>query len=355
VSDELVAQAWSRADLVAPSLDTTLSPAAVDALARGIPESTRSAYDGDWKRFTAWCAKVGRRPMPATPETVTEYATHLAYTLGRAPATIDRALSSIRVAHRSAAAPLPDLLGARKVLVGYVDELSKAHDPMAKPRKAAAAGPEAIRAMVATLDRATLAGKRNAVLLLLGFATAARRSELVALNLGNVVERIEGLDVAMYRGKRKERQDVAVLYGSDPATCPVRAFQAWKAALAEHGRHSGPLLVRIDQHSNIGVRMTRHGVPIGDPDGRLTGQAVSNVVAASALRAGLTPEQTEGAFPHWSGHSLRRGFATAARNAGHDLLRIGRHGGWADGSRALLGYIEEADRWSDSPLRGIGL
>ncbi|MFF3437580.1 tyrosine-type recombinase/integrase [Streptosporangium sp. NPDC002721] len=46
----------------------------------------------------------------------------------------------------------------------------------------------------------------------------------------------------------------------------------------------------------------------------------------------------------WRGHSLRRGFATAARRAGAHLERIGRHGGWADGSTALLGYIEEADR-----------
>ncbi|MER6831985.1 hypothetical protein ABT352_38765 [Streptosporangium sp. NPDC000563] len=30
-----------------------------------------------------------------------------------------------------------------------------------------------------------------------------------------------------------------------------------------------------------------------------------------------------------------------------------RHGGWADGSTALLGYIEEADRWSDNPVTGL--
>ncbi len=30
--------------------------------------------------FTAWCASVGRRPLPATPETVTEYVAHLTVT-----------------------------------------------------------------------------------------------------------------------------------------------------------------------------------------------------------------------------------------------------------------------------------
>ncbi|MFI6508034.1 hypothetical protein ACIBCT_10555 [Streptosporangium sp. NPDC050855] len=35
------------------------------------------------------------------------------------------------------------------------------------------------------------------------------------------------------------------------------------------------------------------------------------------------------------------------------LERIGRHGGWADDSTALLGYFEEADRWSDNPITGL--
>jgi hypothetical protein len=37
------------------------------------------------------------------------------------------------------------------------------------------------------------------------------------------------------------------------------------------------------------------------------------------------------------------------------MLRIGRAGGWSDGSRSLAGYIEDADRVTESPLVGIGL
>jgi hypothetical protein len=47
--------------------------------------------------------------------------------------------------------------------------------------------------------------------------------------------------------------------------------------------------------------------------------------------------------------------ATAARRAGHDLVRIGRHGGGKDGSPVLLGYLEDADRWTENPLIGVGL
>jgi hypothetical protein len=87
--------------------------------------------------------------------------------------------------------------------------------------------------------------------------------------------------------------------------------------------------------------------PIGDPTGRLTPEAAADVVERLALAAGLS-----GA---WSGHSLRRGFATAAREAGHNPLEIARVGGWVDGSRALNRYFEPVDRVRNSPLIGIGL
>lgn len=142
-----------------------------------------------------------------------------------------------------------------------------------------------------------------------------------------------------------------VLYGSDPATCPVRAVEAYIEALVaahkEAGLDSGPLFVRVDRHDRVAARMHRRGRPIGDPLGRITPEAAAEVVNRLADRAGLEGD--------WTGHSLRRGFATAARAAKHDMIRIGRTGGWADGSKSLAGYMEDADREADSPLVGIGL
>lgn len=45
-------------------------------------------------------------------------------------------------------------------------------------------------------------------------------------------------------------------------------------------------------------------------------------------------------------------FASAARQAGHDLVTI-VHG--EDGDKALLGYFEDVDRWEANPLSGTGL
>lgn len=333
------------------AVDHALSDAAREAIMAGIPASTRRAYEADWSAFTAWCAEHGRVALPATAETITEYVTHLTVTpsarTGRplAPSSIERALAAIRTMHQAADAPPPTTKAARKVLSGYRERLALAKDDSARTRKASPAVPDALRAMLATLDRSTLAGKRDAVLLLLGYATAARISELSALDITDVVETEDGLLVTIYRRKIKKHTEVAVPYGRVPATCPVRAVRALIEAMATEGRTSGPLLVRIDRHGRIAPPLTRHGRPIGDPQGRMTTDAIADVIARAADSAGLTGQ--------WSGHSLRRGFATAARRAGASLERIGRHGGWADGSRALLGYLEEGDRWTYNPVTGL--
>ncbi|MFJ3820530.1 tyrosine-type recombinase/integrase [Streptomyces nodosus] len=331
--------------------DRQLTPAARQAVQDGIPDSTRRAYTADLAAFTAWCASVGRRPLPATPETVTEYTAHLTLTpsprTGRplAPSSIERALAAIRTAHQAANLPTPETKGARKVLSGYRERLALTKNPAARPRRAAPATPDALREMLATLDRTTLAGKRDAALLLLGYACAARVSELAALDRADAVETDDGLLVNVYRSKLKRHDEVAVPYGAHPATCPVRAARALLVALDADGRTAGPLFVRIDRHGRIAPPMTRHGQTIGDPAGRITPTAAAAVVTRAATAAGF-----EG---RWTGHSLRRGFATAARRAGHTLERIGRHGGWADGSRALLGYLEEGDRWERNPVTGL--
>ncbi|WP_254876229.1 site-specific integrase [Streptomyces sp. CAI-85] len=330
-----------------------LSGAARDALAAGTADSTRRAYSTDWATFTDWCASTGHLPLPATPECIVEYVTALTTTprpkTGRpySPSSIERAVAAIRTAHTTANLVPPSTKGARIVLRGYRDRLARAKDPAAKARKAQPAVASALRAMLAVLDRDTLIGKRDAALLLLGFASAARVSELVALDLADVPEGENGIEASVYRKKIKSFSDTAVPFGSNPATCPVRAVRALREAMAGVGRTDGPLFVRVDRHGRIAPPMYRRGVPIGDTSGRLTAQAAAQVVERTADAAGLDGQ--------WSGHSLRRGFATAARKAGHDLVRIGRHGGWADGSRALLGYMEDSDRWEDNPVAGTGL
>jgi site-specific recombinase XerD len=329
--------------------DHEVSAATLQAIRAGRAEATRRAYATDRESFVAWCAATGRTPVPATAATLAEYTAHLTATptaRGRSasPSSIERALSAISTLHEELDLPKPGRKAAREVLNGYKAKLALAKDPAARPSKATPAVPTALKAMLAGLDRCTLRGKRDAALLLLGFATAARTSELVALDVADIIRTEHGLDTTLYRRKVKLHTENAILYGADPATCLVRAVLAYTETL---GRADEPLFVRIDRHGRLAAPMTRGGKPIGDPSGRITPEAAADVIASLADAAKLEGK--------WSGHSLRRGFATAARRAGHDQLRIGRTGGWADGSKALAGYLEDVDRITDSPLIGIGL
>lgn len=335
--------------------DAWLSEQAQEDVQAGIPEQTSKAYKGDMDRFAEWCATVRRRAMPAAPQTVTEYMSYLKRTprprTGRpyGPKTMDRIIASIRSSHRAAGYQPPDTMGARKVVIGYRQKLAEAKDPAAQPRKASAADRNVLRLALAELDRTTLAGKRDAALMLLGHALASRGSELVPLDWPASFEEQPngGFRVRVYRKKRKQWQPVDVPLDPEPELCAVRAVRALVAALADNGHTEGALFLRMDRWGYLAPPMRRRGKPIGDPDGRMTIEAASDIVQRSIERTGLPGR--------WRSHSSRRGFVKSARAAGVDIVQIGRHGGWDDKSKALIGYVDEEDaQGENNPLAQIG-
>ena len=75
-----------------------------------------------------------------------------------------------------------------------------------------------------------LLGVRDRALLLIGFCGAFRGSELVALDAGDVAITRDGIVVKIRRsktGQEGEGRKIGIPYGSNPATCPVRALQDW--------------------------------------------------------------------------------------------------------------------------------
>ena len=335
--------------------DAWLSAEAQEDVQAGIPQETTDAYEGDMRRFAEWCNTVGRRALPAAPQTVTEYLSYLKRTprprTGKpyGPKTMDRIIASIRSSHRAAGYQPPDTMGARKVVVGYREALALAQDPAAQPRKASPADRTVLRTALAELDRTTLSGKRDAALMLLGHALASRGSELVPLDWpGSFTELPDGgLRARVYRKKRKLWQDVDIPLDPEPTLCAVRAVRALVAGLADNDHHTGALFLRMDQWGYLAPPMQRHGKPIGDPNGRMTKEAASDIVQRSIERTGLPGR--------WRSHSSRRGFVKSARAAGVDIVQIGRHGGWGDKSKALIGYVDEEDaQGQNNPLAQIG-
>jgi site-specific recombinase XerD len=333
-----------------------LSPAALAAVEAGMPETTRRAYHEDVQRFREWCAEHGHPGLPTDGNTLTEYAAYLTRTPAtagrsptrtrpRSPAAIERARWAIVKWHKLAEIPPPSTEGLVAVLKGYREQLALAKSPAAAPRKASAAGRDPLAAMLAAMDRDTLAGCRDAAILLGGFAIGARRGELAGLDIPDVDLRDDGMQVSVYRQKTRQLHDPVVKYRPDQSLCPVRAVAAWIGALAAAGRTTGPLFPRIDKHGHLAHPVTRNGVLIGDPTGRMTGQAVAQVIQRRALAAGLGGK--------WSGHSLRRGLATEMHRGKQDRRLIERQGGWTAGSSAVSGYIDDADRWLVDVLEGV--
>jgi site-specific recombinase XerD len=289
--------------------------------------ATLRAYATDWRHFTAWCAPRARTPLPAEVRTVAAY---LAAHAGRsAITTLRRRLSSISQIHQAAGWPSPTATAeVRLVWQGIVRTYGRR-----AARRAAPAVTETLRALVAGLD-SSRQGHRDRALLLIGFAGFLRRSELVALDVDDLVEVPEGLEVLVRRSQTDQRGEGAVLaipYGQHAATCPVRAWQAWLAAA---GIGEGPAFRAVDRHGNVGT-------------GRLSDRTVARVVKRAAECAGLDPAE-------FSGHSLRSGLAVAAAQVGVAEQLIMEQGRWKSPT-VVRTYVRRGELWREVAAAQVGL
>jgi integrase len=186
-------------------------------------------------------------------------------------------------------------------------------------------------------------------------ATNRRRHVLSELDIGDVTLVEQGLTATVRQDKTDQQAEgstVAVPYGSNPLTCPVRRTLAWIALMADRGITGGPLLRAVDRHGVIAGQpgAAWAGRPPG-PGFRMNPGSINRAVQAAGHRAQLPPEILEAL----SAHSLRAGGATGAYLGGADLLSIARHGGWTDGSSALYRYIRGVDPWTKNPMYKAGL
>lgn len=142
-------------------LDASLAPA------------TRKAYASDWQIFADWCYRHGVASIPASPDVVALFLSDQAHA-GIAPSTLTRRTAAIKLAHESAGHTSPT---HAKAVSTTMKGIRNTHTTANKPKSPLTV--DRIAAMVAQCPD-TLTGLRDQALLLLGFAGAFRRSELVA-------------------------------------------------------------------------------------------------------------------------------------------------------------------------------
>lgn len=108
------------------SADRAVGEGTREAIRAGVNANTERAYTRQQRAFEAWCAPRGRTPLPASPETLAEYAADLA-ARDYAPASIEQAVAAVRVAHRHAGyAGHPDTTAVELILAGHREARARA-------------------------------------------------------------------------------------------------------------------------------------------------------------------------------------------------------------------------------------
>jgi site-specific recombinase XerD len=324
-----------------------LSPAAALALEESIrrlehyastawAHNTVRAYRSDWRHFSAWCADHGCSSLPASAETVGLYLGAIAPRFSLA--TLERRLASVGAAHKESNLPVPTTVAEgplHRVWRGIVREKTRSQEK-AEPLLA----PD-MRLIVQSLPREPESGDltiwsyRDRALLLLGWAGAMRRSELVSLTVGDVtLVSGEGMNLHV-RVSKTDQEGRGLLkgipFGSHVDTCPVTSVRTWTQMA---GIRSGPLFRRIYKSGKVGAQA-------------LSPQTVSLILKEHAARVGLPPER-------FSAHSLRSGFITQAIRAGKPERRVKDHSGHRSWE-AFHGYVKQAGTFEDNPGKDIGL
>ncbi len=293
--------------------------------------ATRRAYDTKWRAFTTWCESHAAIALPADPDVVALYLTHLAP--DRSVSTLNQILAAIGDAHRRVQLDPPSSGRLSDVWAGI------RRSRLDQPDRRSALVTAELRKVVQRLP-ATMAGARDRAILLIGFSGALRRSELVALDLeGSKSAASRCIFVAgglhLHLAKSKTDQEghghlVAIPKGKTKL-CPVAALSAW---LELSQISSGPIFREVDRHGRVG-------------ETRLTDRAVADIVKRAVLRAGFDPVR-------FSGHSLRAGFVTSAAQAGVTtelIMRQTRH----TKAETVAGYVREAELFTRNAAGKVGL
>jgi len=291
--------------------------------------ATLRAYAADLAHFKAWCEAHDFQPMPASPETVGAYLA--AAGLGYALPTLRRRVAAIARAHRIARLPLDTRHPAiRETLRG----IARTHGEPA--RRSAALTTAEMRRLVGVCGN-ELAGLRDRALLLIGFAGALRRSELVGLDTDHVRPTPTGLRLMIPRSKTDaagEGAEVGITRGSQPDTCPVRALHAWLRA-AEIT--DGPIFRRVTQWGTVGTK-------------RLHPDAVRQILTKRAAAAGIKGTLLEPVTPH----GMRAGFVTTAYRNGvpdEEIMGHTRHRSLT----TMRSYVRRAKLGTASPSGKLDL
>jgi len=290
---------------------------------------TWKTYNHSWKQFKAWCKKANASHLPAELITIQDFLSWMVKEEYSWP-TIERTVCAISKFHDLAEETAQTRhIKAKKQL----DGIRRSLKTKSQSKK-----------NLTLIDLASICQVapdkpiwwRNTAILTLGFAGALRRSEVANLKVQDVVFMNNGAILNLWgaKGARKgEVQRVGVPMGQNELICPIRNLRRW---LEFTKATDGPLFLPMKPPTGMEIWNN-------DP---IFKETVSQVVKRGVELINLNPDL-------YGGHSLRRGMATAASQAGVSLARLKQHTRHKS-VQALLPYIEDSEFFEDNPAALIG-
>ncbi len=305
--------------------------------------ATARAYADDWADFESFCVLHGLEALPAVPQTVALYLKALEGRRSRTPAalaspslvalglalpTLRRRLAAIASRHATQGLETPtDHALVRRMLRRYARTRGTAQ------KKKDALLIERLPALLMAMPE-ELPAARDRALVLLGYAGAFRRSELVALDVEDLRFSESGLYVWIAAAKNDPRKQGRELYvprlppsGPKAGLCAVTALERWLETVGP----TGPIFRSFDLRGQLTAN-------------RLWPTDVARILRRRCAAAGVVGD--------FAGHSLRRGFITNAAKKKVPIESIKRVTGQRSNG-VVLDYVAVATLDDDPPLLEI--
>lgn len=279
--------------------------------------NTKLAYSNDVAHFRQWGGTI-----PASADMVAMYLATYAGVL--AAATLTRRVVAIHHAHiqHGHISPIHHAL-----VKATMQGIKRVHG--SAQRKVMPIYKTQLEAMVDTLHG--LKGKRDKALLLIGFAGAFRRSELVRIQVEDLNFVTEGVVIRLVRSKTDQEgigHDVAIPYIKGKY-CAVKALKQW-------------LRISAITQGAVFRGITRYGKLSNKS---LSPQSVALLIKHYAKAIGID-------WQALSGHSLRVGLVTNAVRASADNRKI-RQQTRHQSDAMLQRYIRDTELFINHPVKAI--
>ncbi len=239
--------------------------------------------------------------IPTTAEFLCRYLAHCA-NRKLAVATIELRLTAIHAAHVELNERTPvesrivkrTMQGIRRTVGGR----QKAATPILKE--------DLLHMLLLASRQEPNKAARDTCLLLVGFASACRRSELASVRLRDIAKVTNGVEIFLPVSKTDQQKNGRVVFLPYAAgnRCPVKALDHW-IAVANITEPDEFVFRAVNRHDQISTKP-------------LSAKGVSIVVKASANRIDLFDDESH----RYSAHGLRSGFVTQATISGFQAFQI---------------------------------